>query len=173
MPVPAAQRRLRSGVQAAEKGLGRVEVPLRHPGGWGAWVAQWVERLISQSVSSSPMSSSPMSSSPMSSSPMNSSPMSSSPASGSVQTARSLEPALHAASPSLPAPPLLALCLCLSLKTQEEESEVPEGPRPRCGAQRHVGPRVRPPSFPGGPGPGAGVGGRGATASGLLRWQPP
>lgn len=59
------------------------------------------------------------------------------------------------------------------LVSQEEESEVPEGPHPCRGAQRQVGPRVRPPSFPGGPGPGAGVGGRGATASGLLRWQPP
>ena len=39
----------------------------------------------------------------------------SSPVSGSVLTAQSLEPALDAVSPSLSAPPLLALCLFLSL----------------------------------------------------------
>ena len=42
--------------------------------------------------------------------------MSSSPASGSVLTAQSLQPASHSVSPSLSAPPLLALCLSLSLK---------------------------------------------------------
>ena len=39
----------------------------------------------------------------------------SSPASGSVLAAQSLEPASDSVSPSLSAPPLLALCLCLSL----------------------------------------------------------
>ena len=42
--------------------------------------------------------------------------MSSSPASGSVLTARSLEPASESVSPSLSAPPQLALCLSLSQK---------------------------------------------------------
>ena len=37
-----------------------------------------------------------------------------SPASGSVRTAQSMEPALDSVSPSLSAPPPLALCLCLS-----------------------------------------------------------
>ena len=39
----------------------------------------------------------------------------SSPASGAVLTARGLEPASDSVSPSLSAPPLLALCLCLCL----------------------------------------------------------
>ena len=64
---------------------------------WGTWVAQSVERptsapvMISQSVSSSP-------------------------ALGSVLTAQSLEPALDSVSPSLSAPPPLAICLSLSQK---------------------------------------------------------
>ena len=41
-----------------------------------------------------------------------------SPASGSVLTARSLEPASDSVSPSLSAPPPLALCLLLSLKNK-------------------------------------------------------
>ena len=41
--------------------------------------------------------------------------VSSSPESGSVLTAQSLEPAKDSVSPSLSAPPLLALCLSLSL----------------------------------------------------------
>ena len=41
--------------------------------------------------------------------------MSSSPTSGSVLTAQSLEPATDSVSPSLSAPPLIALCLSLSL----------------------------------------------------------
>ena len=44
--------------------------------------------------------------------------VSSSPASGSVLMARSLEPASHSVSSSLPAPPLLTLCLSLSLKDE-------------------------------------------------------
>ena len=46
--------------------------------------------------------------------------VSSSPVSGSVLTAQSLEPALDSASPSLSAPPLLALCLCLLINKHEE-----------------------------------------------------
>ena len=62
---------------------------------WGAWVAQSVERptlaqvTISRSVSSSP-------------------------ASGSVLTVQSLKPVSDSVSPSLSAPPMLALCLSLS-----------------------------------------------------------
>ena len=64
---------------------------------WGAWVAQLVRHptsaqvMISQSVGLSP-------------------------ASGSVLTAQSLEPASDSVSPSLSAPPPLALCLSLSFK---------------------------------------------------------
>ena len=57
----------------------------------GAWVAQLVEHLTSAQVTVSRITSS-------------------SPASGSVLTARSLEPASDSASPSLSAPPPLALC---------------------------------------------------------------
>ena len=71
----------------------------------GAWVAQSVKRLISAQVMISQL-------------------VGSSPASGSVLTAWSLEPVSDSVSPSLSAPPLLALCLpspacplsvCLSL----------------------------------------------------------
>ena len=43
-----------------------------------------------------------------------------SPASGSVLTARSLKPASYPVSPSLPAPPLPALCLSLSLSLKNK-----------------------------------------------------
>ena len=59
---------------------------------WGAWGAQSIERLTSAQVMISQF-------------------MGSSPASGSLLTARSLEPASGSGSPSLSAPPLLALCL--------------------------------------------------------------
>ena len=65
-----------------------------------AWVAQSVEQQTSAQV-------------------MLSRSVSSSPASGSVLTARSLEPASDAVSPSLSAPPpLLTLSLSLSLSQQ-------------------------------------------------------
>ena len=60
------------------------------PGAWGAWVGQsvkrptWTQVMISQLVGSSPTS---------------------------LLTAQSLEPASGSVSPSLSAPPLLALCL--------------------------------------------------------------
>ena len=63
---------------------------------WGSWVAQSVEHLTSAQVMISWF-------------------VSLSPASGSVLTAWSLEPASDSLSPSLSAPPLLALCLFLSL----------------------------------------------------------
>ena len=64
---------------------------------WGAWVVQSVkcltlaQAMISRFVGLSPTS-------------------------GSVPTAQSLEPALDSVSPSLSAPPLLALCLSLLKK---------------------------------------------------------
>ena len=61
----------------------------------GAWGAQSVKRLTSAQVVISRF-------------------VSSSPKSGSVLTAQSLEPASDSVSPSLAAPPLLALCLSLS-----------------------------------------------------------
>ena len=64
---------------------------------WAAWVAQSVER-------------------PTSAQGMIPQFVGSSPASGSVLTARSLEPASDSASPSLSAPPRLALCLPLKNK---------------------------------------------------------
>ena len=65
----------------------------------GAWVAQSVEHPASAQVMISQL-------------------MGSSPASGSVLKARSLEPASDSVSPSLSAPPPLALCLSLSLKKE-------------------------------------------------------
>ena len=67
----------------------------------GAWVAHSVERPTSAQVTVSRFEGS-------------------SPTSGSVLTARSLEPAYDAVSPSLPAPPhlMLALSLSLSLKNK-------------------------------------------------------
>ena len=44
----------------------------------------------------------------------------SNPTLGSVPTARSLEPASESVSPSLSAPPLLALCLCLCLSLKNK-----------------------------------------------------
>ena len=64
---------------------------------WGVWVAQSVELLTLAHV-------------------MISHSVSSSPASGSLQTARSLEPALDSVSSSLSDPPLFMLCLSLSQK---------------------------------------------------------
>ena len=63
----------------------------------GAWVAQSVKCLTSAQV-------------------MFSQSVSSSPASGSVLTAQSLEPASDSVSPSLSAPPLLALSLSFKNK---------------------------------------------------------
>ena len=65
----------------------------------GAWVAQPVKHPTSAQVMVSQF-------------------VGSSPASGYVLIAQSLEPALDSVSPSLSAPPLLALCLCLSLKNK-------------------------------------------------------
>ena len=62
---------------------------------WGAWVAQSGKCLTSAQV-------------------MISRVVGSSPVSGSLLTARSLEPASDAVSPSLSAPPPLTLCLSLS-----------------------------------------------------------
>ena len=59
------------------------------------WVAQWIER-------------------PTSAQAMISRLVSSSPTSDSVMTAQSLEPASDSVSPSVSAPPPLALCLSLS-----------------------------------------------------------
>ena len=50
--------------------------------------------------------------------------MGSSPASGSVLTAQSLEPALDSLSPSLSAPPQLALCLSLSLSLSKIKIDI-------------------------------------------------
>ena len=61
----------------------------------GAWVAQSVKRPASAQVMISRF-------------------VGSSPASGSVLMAQSLEPASDSVTPSLSAPPPLALCLCLS-----------------------------------------------------------
>ena len=61
----------------------------------GAWVAQSVKRPTSAQVTISKFTGS-------------------SPTSGSGLTAQILEPASDSVSPSLSAPPLLALCLCLS-----------------------------------------------------------
>ena len=66
----------------------------------GAWVAHSVERLTSAQVTISRL-------------------VSSSPAPGSVLPARSPEPASDSVSPSLSAPPLLALCLSMSLKKKQ------------------------------------------------------
>ena len=66
-------------------------------GDWGAWVAQLVERPTLAQVMISRFTGS-------------------SPSSGSVLTAQNLEPASDSVSPSLFAPPLLALCLSLSQK---------------------------------------------------------
>ena len=63
--------------------------------GWGAWVAQWVDRPTSAQVMISRF-------------------VSLSPALGSVLTAQSLEPASGSVSPSLSVPSLLELCLSLS-----------------------------------------------------------
>ena len=63
--------------------------------GWGVWVSQSVKHLTSAQVMISQL-------------------VSSSPVSGSLRTAQSLEPASDSVSPSLSAPPLLALCLSLS-----------------------------------------------------------
>ena len=65
----------------------------------GAWVARAVERPTSAQV-------------------MISRSVSLSPALGSVLTAQSLEPASDSVSPSISAPPPLALCLSLSLKNK-------------------------------------------------------
>ena len=67
----------------------------------GAWVAQSVERLTSVQV-------------------MISRSVSLSPTSGPGLTAQSLEPASDSVSPSLSAPPLLALCLSLSLSLSQK-----------------------------------------------------
>ena len=64
---------------------------------WGAWVAQSVKHPTSAQVMISWF-------------------MSSKPVLDSVLTAESLEPALHSVSPSLSAPPPLALCLSFSQK---------------------------------------------------------
>ena len=79
-----------------------IHQSLEENNAWGAWAAQPVKGLtsvrvmISRSVSS----------------------VSSSPVSGSVLIAQGLEPASDSVSPSLSAPPLLAICLSLSLKTE-------------------------------------------------------
>ena len=73
------------------------EFGLRVNSFWGAWVAQLVKRPTSAQVMISQF-------------------VGLSPASGSVLTARSLEPALDAVSPSLSAPLLLTLCLSVSQK---------------------------------------------------------
>ena len=75
-------------------GKTRCRGPLRGQG-QGVWVAQSVERPTSAQVMISRI-------------------VGSSPVSGSALTARSLEPASDSVSPSLSAPPLLALCLSLS-----------------------------------------------------------
>ena len=67
--------------------------------GWGAWVAQSIERPTSAQI-------------------MISQCVGLSPTSGSVLTAQSLEPASDSVSPSLSAPPPLTLCLFLSLKNE-------------------------------------------------------
>ena len=59
---------------------------------WGAWVAQLVKRLTSAHV-------------------LISQRVGLSPTLGSVLTTQSLKPAFYSVSPSLYAPPLLALCL--------------------------------------------------------------
>ena len=61
---------------------------------WDTWVAQWVKHLTSAQVLISQF-------------------VSSSPASDAVLTTQSLEPVLDSVSPSLSAPPRLALCLSL------------------------------------------------------------
>ena len=77
----------------------RLRLKRNHRDPWAQWVKRpaSVQVMISQFVSSSP-------------------------AWGSVLTARSLEPVSDSVSPSLSAPPLLALCLsvslCLSLKNE-------------------------------------------------------
>ena len=73
---------------------GKGRVGLGKPRRWGTWVAQLVKRLTWAQVMILRF-------------------VSSSPASGSVPTARSLEPASDSVSPSLSAPPPLALSLSL------------------------------------------------------------
>ena len=107
-------------------------------GGWGAWVAQLVERptsaqvMISWFASSSPASGSALTAQslkpvwgtqvaqsverPTWAQVMVSLSVRSRPVSGSVLTAQSLEPASDSVSPSLSAPPLLMLCLSLKNK---------------------------------------------------------
>ena len=84
------------GSQRAGKDEGGKEDGVR-----GAWVPQLVKWLTSVQVMISWF-------------------MSSSPTLGSVLTVRSLEPASDSVSPSLSAPPLLALCLSLSQKKKKK-----------------------------------------------------
>ena len=73
--------------------------------GGGAWVAQSVKRPTSAQVTISRS-------------------VSSSPVSGSVLVAQSLEPTSDSVSPSLSAPPLLALCLSVSPKINIKKKKI-------------------------------------------------
>ena len=76
-----------------QRNMARLEICI----GWGAWVAQSVERPTSARVTISRS-------------------VSSSPASGSGLMSQSLESASDSVSPSLSAPPPFKLCLSLSQK---------------------------------------------------------
>ena len=78
----------------------------------GAWVAQSIKRLTSAQV-------------------VISRSVSSSPASGSVLTAQSLEPASDSLSPSLSAPPPLALCFGLSKINKHSKVKLKKVPSER------------------------------------------